>query len=161
MVSAGSATKVEVGPFCSIAGFTVIISDNHPIQQAATFKTANGPYASIFNATQTKKGDIKIGADVWIGSKATILTGVSIGNGAIIGSNSVVSRNAPAFSVAVGTPARVVNHRFEDHISSWLQELRWWNWEQSKLNKNRWVFQEKISGLNRSQLFEIQEKIEE
>lgn len=55
------------------------------------------------------KGPIKIGDNVWIGEKAAILGGVSIGNGAIIGANTVVTHDVPAYSIAVGCPAKVIN----------------------------------------------------
>ena len=55
-------------------------------------------------------GEINIGKNVWLGDRVTVLGGVSIGDGAIIGANSVVTENIPAFSVAVGTPAKVVKN---------------------------------------------------
>lgn len=53
------------------------------------------------------KGPIRIGSNVWIGEKAAILGGVSIGDGAIIGANTVVTHDIPAYSIAVGCPARI------------------------------------------------------
>ncbi|KAF9884478.1 Maltose acetyltransferase [Aspergillus nanangensis] len=52
--------------------------------------------------------EIVIGDDVWIGANVTILAGVTIGDGCTIGAGSVVKRDVPAFSVAVGNPARVI-----------------------------------------------------
>lgn len=49
--------------------------------------------------------------DVWIGAGSIILPGVHIGRGSIIGAGAVVSRDVPAYSVAVGSPARVVKSR--------------------------------------------------
>ena len=43
----------------------------------------------------------------------TILGGVSIGDGAVIGANSVVTKDIPAYSVAVGVPAKVVKNAKE------------------------------------------------
>jgi maltose O-acetyltransferase len=54
---------------------------------------------------------IVIEDDVWIGAGATILPGVRIGRGSIIGAGAVVPRDVPAWSVAVGNPARVVRDR--------------------------------------------------
>ncbi|KAM0419092.1 hypothetical protein ACHAPT_012031 [Fusarium lateritium] len=51
---------------------------------------------------------ITIGNDCWIGGGVIILPGVTIGDGCTIGAGSVVTRDIPAWSVAVGTPARVV-----------------------------------------------------
>lgn len=54
---------------------------------------------------------VKIGNDVWIGRRAIILPGVSIGDGCIIGAGAVVSRDIPAYTIAVGVPAKVVKDR--------------------------------------------------
>jgi len=57
------------------------------------------------------EADIEIGADCWIGRGATILLGTTLGEGCIVGAHSVVSGQFPAFSVLVGSPARVVAQR--------------------------------------------------
>ncbi|WP_426208434.1 acyltransferase [Massilia sp. TWP1-3-3] len=51
---------------------------------------------------------ITIGDHAWIGFDVVILKGVTIGEGAVIGARSVVTSDIPAWSVAVGSPARVV-----------------------------------------------------
>ena len=49
---------------------------------------------------------INDGAHIGIG--AIIMPGVSIGKGAVIGAGSVVTRDIPDYSVAVGSPAKVI-----------------------------------------------------
>ncbi|MFL6129510.1 MAG: acyltransferase [Mycobacteriales bacterium] len=61
------------------------------------------------------KTPVRVGPDVWLGTKATVLRGVSIGRGCVVAANAVVNRDLPAFSVAVGVPARVVRDRMVDH----------------------------------------------
>ena len=56
----------------------------------------------------TSKGKIVIEPNVWIGEGVVILSGVRIGRGSVIGANSVVIKDIPPFSVAVGSPARVI-----------------------------------------------------
>ncbi|HWB68040.1 MAG TPA: acyltransferase, partial [Mycobacteriales bacterium] len=51
---------------------------------------------------------ITIGDNAIVTSKCTILN--SIGDGAVIGANSVVTKPVPAFCLAVGAPARVVEY---------------------------------------------------
>jgi lipopolysaccharide O-acetyltransferase len=46
--------------------------------------------------------------NVWIGEFVSILPGVRIGEGSIIGTMSVVTRDVPPFSMAVGSPAKVI-----------------------------------------------------
>lgn len=56
----------------------------------------------------TKIGTVNIGNDVFIGAGSVILPGVSIGSRVIIGANSTVTHDIPDNSVAVGSPARVI-----------------------------------------------------
>jgi acetyltransferase-like isoleucine patch superfamily enzyme len=51
---------------------------------------------------------VTIGDDCWIGGGVIILPGVNIGNGCTIGAGAVVTRDIPSWSVAVGTPAKVI-----------------------------------------------------
>lgn len=51
---------------------------------------------------------IHICKGVHIGMGTTIMPGVTIGEGAIIGAGSLVTKDIPAWSVAVGSPAKVV-----------------------------------------------------
>jgi acetyltransferase-like isoleucine patch superfamily enzyme len=78
-----------------------------------------GPFVSIFAAThevgvQSRRDGVEyarpvsIGDDCWIGGNVTIMAGVTIGKGCTIGAGSVVTRNIPDFSVAIGSPAKVV-----------------------------------------------------
>lgn len=59
---------------------------------------------------------VHIESGCWIGDKASILPGVRIGKKSIIGANSVVTKDIPAYSMAVGNPAKVVKQwSFETH----------------------------------------------
>jgi acetyltransferase-like isoleucine patch superfamily enzyme len=51
---------------------------------------------------------VRIEKYAWIGHGCYIMKGVTIGEGAIIGAASVVVTDIPAYSVAMGNPARVV-----------------------------------------------------
>lgn len=59
----------------------------------------------------TERRPVVIGNDVWIGTRTVILPGVHIGDGAVIGAGSVVTTSIPAYSIAVGVPARVKRMR--------------------------------------------------
>lgn len=59
-----------------------------------------------------KSADTIIGEDVWFGANVTLLCGVNIGRGCIVGANSVVTKSLPPYSVAIGSPARIVKKVF-------------------------------------------------
>lgn len=78
-----------------------------------------GPNVSIYSAThetgvQSRRDNIEyakpveIGDDCWIGGNVVILPGVKIGKGCTVAAGSVVSRSIEDWSVAVGSPARVI-----------------------------------------------------
>ena len=54
------------------------------------------------------KGGVIIEDNVWIGEGAMIMPGVRVGKGSIIAANSVVTKDIPAYSVAAGTPAKII-----------------------------------------------------
>ena len=53
-------------------------------------------------------GEIHIGKGVMIGMGSIIMPGVTIGDGAIVGAGSVVTRDIPPYTIATGSPAKVV-----------------------------------------------------
>lgn len=55
--------------------------------------------------------NIVIEDDVWIGANSIITSGVRIGKGAVIGAGSVVTHDIPPYSIAVGSPAKVIKQR--------------------------------------------------
>lgn len=61
--------------------------------------------------------DVIIGDDTWIGEHAVII-GASIGKHCVIGSNSVVTHDIPDFSIAVGTPAKIIK-RYDFETGKW------------------------------------------
>lgn len=58
---------------------------------------------------------VKIGDGTWIGTNAVIVGSVQIGKNCVIGANSVVTKDIPDYSVAVGSPAKVIRrYNFEN-----------------------------------------------
>jgi serine O-acetyltransferase len=54
-------------------------------------------------------GAPRIGGHVDIGTGAKVLGGVNVGDHAKIGANAVVLKDVPAFTTAVGIPARIIS----------------------------------------------------
>ncbi|HJM28269.1 MAG: acyltransferase [Acidimicrobiales bacterium] len=51
---------------------------------------------------------VRIGAGSWVGTNSVILPGVNVGKHVAIGAGSIVTSDLPDNSVAVGSPARVI-----------------------------------------------------
>ncbi len=61
---------------------------------------------------------VRIGDGSWLGHGTVVLPGADIGRHVVVGANSVVTGRLPDFSVAVGSPARVVR-RYDPASESW------------------------------------------
>ena len=93
--------NITIGNDCLIAMGCKIIAGNHTIA---------APDALIRLQPDIAK-PIIIGNDVWLGADVKVLAGVTIGNGCIVGAGSVVTNDLPPYSIAVGSPAKVIKHR--------------------------------------------------
>lgn len=58
---------------------------------------------------------VSIGAGSWIGHGAIVLPGAQIGRHVVVGAGSVVTGTLPDYSVAIGSPARVVREYDPEH----------------------------------------------
>jgi acetyltransferase-like isoleucine patch superfamily enzyme len=132
--------KLTVGNFCSIAnGVNIYLGGNHRTDWVTTYPFGH-IYKDVFDKFDgtghpTTKGDVIIGNDVWIGANATIMSGVTIGDGAVIANNSHVVKNVEPYSLVGGNPAKFIKYRFTPEQIEKLLEIKWWNWEDVKINK--------------------------
>jgi acetyltransferase-like isoleucine patch superfamily enzyme len=94
-----AAKKITIGDYVFTAR-NVYISDHGHAFRDVTVPTA------IQGVTEPE--EVNIGSETWIGQNAVILPGVTIGRHCVIGANSVVNSDIPDYSVAAGTPARVI-----------------------------------------------------
>jgi UDP-perosamine 4-acetyltransferase len=65
--------------------------------------------ASHIGPGATIAGCVTIGRQAFLGVGSHVIPQLSIGDGALIGAGSCVVRNIPAYAVARGVPARIVN----------------------------------------------------
>jgi len=136
----GEKTKLIVGNFCSIApNVNIYLGGNHRSDWITTFPFGHRD-KTIFNnfsgvGHPSTNGDVIIGNDVWIGSNATIMSGITIGDGAIIANNSHVVKNIEPYSIVGGNPAKLIRYRFTPEQIEKLLEIKWWNWDDNKINK--------------------------
>lgn len=113
-VHIGGIESIVIGDNVLIASKVFITDHNHgsysgDIQDSPLSIPLERPLYS-------KKVIIK--KNVWIGEYVSVLPGVTIGEGSIIGTMSVVNRDIPPFTIAVGSPARVIK-KFNHSLSIW------------------------------------------
>jgi acetyltransferase-like isoleucine patch superfamily enzyme len=84
-------TRTEIGSRVFIGPRAVLTNDPYPLRRRSEYVAA-GPL---------------LASDVTIGANATLLPGVRVGEGAMVAAGAVVTRDVPAWSLAVGVPARV------------------------------------------------------
>lgn len=104
------ANSIEIGSNTAIAANVTITDINHP-------------YTDISLPVERQNLEISqvvIGEDCKIYNGAIILPGVHIGKHCVIGANSVVTHDIPDYSVAVGSPARVIKY-YDFATSQWLK----------------------------------------
>jgi virginiamycin A acetyltransferase len=80
---------------------------------------------------------VKVGNDVWIGSNAIPRGPLTIGDGAIVGAGAVVVADVPPYAVVGGVPARVIRTRLPEEAVAFMEEARWWEWQQFRM-PSRW-----------------------
>ena len=124
--------NVTVGKYSSIArDCRFHYGDNHLCAE-------NRKVVFTTNWDQTSKVEpIEIGNDVWICEGVRFLQGVKIGDGVIIGAGAVVGSNIPPYAFVIGNPARVKRYRFTKEQIKRLLKIKWWNWEDEKVEKAR------------------------
>ena len=96
--------SIKIGNGCGIGPKTLISDLNHGNFDENVEYDITIPYAQRSLSSKP----VVIGNDVWIGESVCILPGVTIGDGAIIGALSNVTKSIPAYSMAVGNPAKVI-----------------------------------------------------
>jgi len=124
---------VEVGKYCSLAsGITAMFFPDHRTDWVSTY-----PFPVLWHIDvpghPVNPENIIIGNDVWIGKGAILLSGTKINDGAVIGAFSVIKGEVPAYSVAVGNPAKIIKKRFSEEIIKKLLDISWWNWPEEKV----------------------------
>ena len=90
-----SATRsVTIGADCAIGQYAIIMDNDY--------------HSVADHHSMGEPKPIVIGDDVWLGARVIVLRGAEIGDGCVIGANSVVKGTIPPYSLAAGSPARVI-----------------------------------------------------
>jgi acetyltransferase-like isoleucine patch superfamily enzyme len=139
--------KITIGDYCSIGPLVIIIPGSGHIlpKEYRNFRVSTYPLTLLKKDSWKPEYDhphpendgvVIIGNDVWIGARAIVNPGVTIGDGAIIGSGSVVTRDVEPYSIVAGSPAKIINHRYNPDQINKLLKIAWWNWDEKKIIEN-------------------------
>lgn len=112
-----------IGRGSGIVGhFSIVIEDDVWTGHHVYITDQNHGYERIdipISQQTQEERPVRIGAGSWIGAGSVILPGAQIGRHVTIGANSVVTGSIEDYSVAVGSPARVVKRR--DSGGNWVR----------------------------------------
>lgn len=114
----GKQTIIGMG--CVVIG-PVSIGDNVMFAQNIVVSGLNHGYEDVNIPPAFQKVNVKqitIADDVWIGANCVITAGVNIGKHSVIGGGSVVTKDVPAYSIAVGNPAKLIKS-YNRETQSW------------------------------------------
>jgi len=106
-------SRVRIGENVAIAANCCIVDVTHPYENVHD----NVP---IVARIRDDDSFVEIGDFTLIGFGTVILPNVRIGKRVVIGSNSVVSRDIPDYSIAAGSPARVIK-RYDAATGGWVR----------------------------------------
>lgn len=110
-VHIGAVNSVKIGNNVLIASKVFISDHNHGFYG---MEGRHDTPLSIPKDRELSFSTVTIEDNVWLGEFVAVLPGVTIGKGSIVGTMSVVTKSIPAYSIAIGSPARVVKtYNFE------------------------------------------------
>lgn len=99
-----------IGPFTLLDGSGgLVIGDNCSISTGVQIYTHDTvAWALSGGFAQYERAPVRIGSCCYIGPNSVVAKGVSIGEHCIVGAGSLVNRDIPSYSIAIGSPCRVV-----------------------------------------------------
>jgi acetyltransferase-like isoleucine patch superfamily enzyme len=148
VISCSPEYPVRIGKRTQIAMGAYISTQDHVIEGPAIayppFPGFHGREAEEYNRIR-KRMAVSIGNDVWVGCRACILRGVNIGDGAIIGAGAVVTKDVEPYMIVGGVPAKPIRPRFSRDVARQLQEMRWWDWPDDRVQRNARFFSTRLN----------------
>lgn len=154
---------IKIGNYCAFGPGLTIHTTNHDYNYPAMlgkiyqkYFDMKHPGESLNPTLGRTKGDVEIGNDVCTGDGVIILSGVKIGDGCYIGARSVVVKDIEPYSIAVGNPCKKVKDRYSKEVVNMLLELKWWNWNDEKIKRNKKFFTSNLNSFkNVSEILHI------
>ena len=108
--------RVSIGNDVLIGSRVTITDHNHGVYQGME---QSSPEQRPWERVLTSDGVTIVEDNVWLGDGVVVLPGGCVGRGSIVGANSVVLGRIPPYSIAVGSPARVIR-TFDFEQQAWI-----------------------------------------
>lgn len=131
----GHVANLHIGKHCSIAHNVKLLFNRNHDYKSLTTSASRLLHGRPWVIQQ--RGQIIIGNDVWIGNDVNIIAGVRIGDGAVIGTGTVVTKDIPKYAIAVGNPVKILRYRYSPKLVKKLCHIRWWNWSDEQIARNK------------------------
>ena len=144
-IGADSHLNADIGRFTSIAGGFSCVNATHPMKAPFvttcplffSLDTNKNPQQITFARKQMveefryyakqREIDVNIGNDCWIGANVTFIGGINVGDGAVVLANAWVTKDVPPYAIVGGTPAKIMDYRYDKATIEFLIEIKWWN----------------------------------
>jgi acetyltransferase-like isoleucine patch superfamily enzyme len=129
-----------IGPFSCVSQGARIGLPDHLLDHVGTSHLFSSPargWVEKDTLAKRRKPPAEVGADVLVSANALVLAGVALGHGSVIGAGAVVLEDVPPYAIAVGVPARVTGHRFDEGLRERLLGSRWWERPDEELRSLR------------------------
>jgi acetyltransferase-like isoleucine patch superfamily enzyme len=101
-IDAGHADLIYIEDHAHVGGRAILLCHKHDLSNYYV----GDDYAKL----PYKTGEIHLGRGCSTGTDTIIMPGVSIGEGAVVGAGSLITKDIPAWTIAVGRPAKVVKN---------------------------------------------------
>ena len=127
--------ELYIGDYVCIGAEVVILMGGNHTHRVDWFSLH--PFMDVIEEAYIGKGDTYIKDGAWLGMRAMIMPGVTIGEGAVVAANSVVTKDVEPYSIAAGSPAKVVKHRFDKSGIEEMLSMKIYDWPPEKFESLR------------------------
>lgn len=118
-------SNANVGMGATISAAKRVVLEEHVLLAPNVYISDHGHAFENINLPIARQGltriiPVVIGRATWLGQNVVVLPGATIGRHCVIGANSVVNSPIPDYSIAVGSPARVVK-QYDPETRRWVR----------------------------------------
>lgn len=148
--------QICIGSYCAIGENLKIIAGNkhnynYPVMQVTFYKK----FFSCKYPGAVPDSGVHIGNDVWFGDNCTLLDGTIIGDGCVVAAGAVVKGQFPPYSIIGGVPSKILKERFSRELSKLLTDIKWWDWDDKKIQRNFTFFSTNIAELTTEEVLNL------